>query len=164
MASPVATLGQAECAGLSVSRRSVIGHHSIRIATSQTARPSEDRMPPIGIGPHLHHRFQVVMAVSTPVFATAALTRRRSCRVRPGDPPARSSSCCAIPAYATKVLPVSAGVWRDSGLWDQIVAVLVLAVRELEQRDAAPTVVIVNSQSVKPRKREGHVITTRARR
>jgi transposase len=39
--------------------------------------------------------------------------------------------------------------WRDSGLWDQIVSVLVMAVREAEGRDAAPTVVIVDSQSVK---------------
>jgi transposase len=39
--------------------------------------------------------------------------------------------------------------WRDSGLWEQIVSVLVMAVREAEGRDAAPTVVIVDSQSVK---------------
>jgi transposase len=39
--------------------------------------------------------------------------------------------------------------WRDSGLWDQIVAVLVMAVREAEGREAAPSVVIVDSQSVK---------------
>jgi transposase len=39
--------------------------------------------------------------------------------------------------------------WRDSGLWDQIVAVLVMAVREAEGRMPAPSVVIVDSQSVK---------------
>jgi transposase len=39
--------------------------------------------------------------------------------------------------------------WRDSGLWEQIVSVLVMAVREAEGRGAAPTVVIVDSQSVK---------------
>jgi transposase len=39
--------------------------------------------------------------------------------------------------------------WRDSGLWEQIVSVLVMAVREAEGRAAAPTVVIVDSQSVK---------------
>jgi transposase len=39
--------------------------------------------------------------------------------------------------------------WRDSGLWDQIVAVLVMAVREAEGREAAPSVVIADSQSVK---------------
>ena len=39
--------------------------------------------------------------------------------------------------------------WRDSGLWEQIVSVLVMAVREAEGRDAAPTVIIVDSQSVK---------------
>jgi len=39
--------------------------------------------------------------------------------------------------------------WRDSGLWDQIVAVLVMAVREAEGRQAAPSVIIVDSQSVK---------------
>jgi len=39
--------------------------------------------------------------------------------------------------------------WRDSGLWEQIVSVLVMAVREAEGRKAAPTVVIVDSQSVK---------------
>jgi len=39
--------------------------------------------------------------------------------------------------------------WRDSGLWEQIVSVLIMAVREAEGKDAAPTVVIVDSQSVK---------------
>lgn len=39
--------------------------------------------------------------------------------------------------------------WRDSGLWEQIASVLVMAVREAEGKDAAPTVVIVDSQSVK---------------
>jgi transposase len=39
--------------------------------------------------------------------------------------------------------------WRDSGLWDQIVAILVMAVREAEGKEAAPSVVIVDSQSVK---------------
>jgi transposase len=39
--------------------------------------------------------------------------------------------------------------WRDSGLWEQIVSVLVMAVREAEGKKAAPTVVIVDSQSVK---------------
>jgi transposase len=39
--------------------------------------------------------------------------------------------------------------WRNSGLWEQIVSVLVMAVREAEGRNAAPTVVIVDSQSVK---------------
>jgi transposase len=39
--------------------------------------------------------------------------------------------------------------WRDSGLWDQIVSVLVMAVREAEGKNAAPTVVIVDSQTVK---------------
>lgn len=39
--------------------------------------------------------------------------------------------------------------WRDSGLWEQIVSVLVMAVRETEGKKAAPTVVIVDSQSVK---------------
>lgn len=39
--------------------------------------------------------------------------------------------------------------WRDSGLWTQIVAVLVMAAREAENREAAPTAVVVDSQSVK---------------
>jgi transposase len=39
--------------------------------------------------------------------------------------------------------------WRDSGLWSQIVNVLVMAAREAEGRDAAPTAVVVDSQSVK---------------
>jgi transposase len=39
--------------------------------------------------------------------------------------------------------------WRDSGLWEQIVSVLVMAAREAEGKNAAPTVVIVDSQSVK---------------
>jgi hypothetical protein len=36
--------------------------------------------------------------------------------------------------------------WRDSGLWEQIVC---MAVREAEGKRAAPTVAIVDSQSVK---------------
>ena len=39
--------------------------------------------------------------------------------------------------------------WRDSGLWEQIVSVLVMAIREAEGKRAVPTVVIVDSQSVK---------------
>ena len=39
--------------------------------------------------------------------------------------------------------------WRDSGLWDQVVAVFVMAIREAEGKSAAPTVAIVDSQSVK---------------
>ena len=39
--------------------------------------------------------------------------------------------------------------WRDSGLWAQIVAVLVMGAREAEGREAAPTAVVVDSQSVK---------------
>ena len=39
--------------------------------------------------------------------------------------------------------------WRDSGLWTQIVAVLVREARETEGREAAPTAVVVDSQSVK---------------
>ena len=39
--------------------------------------------------------------------------------------------------------------WRDSGLWTQIVVVLVMDAREAEGREAAPTAVVVDSQSVK---------------
>jgi transposase len=39
--------------------------------------------------------------------------------------------------------------WRDSGLWAQIVAVFVMDAREAEGREAAPTAVVVDSQSVK---------------
>jgi transposase len=39
--------------------------------------------------------------------------------------------------------------WRDSGLWAQIVCVLVMAAREAEGREAAPTAIVVDSQSVK---------------
>src|SRR5271170_6769544 len=39
--------------------------------------------------------------------------------------------------------------WRDSGLWPQIIGVLVLAAREAEGRAPAPTAVVVDSQSVK---------------
>jgi transposase len=38
---------------------------------------------------------------------------------------------------------------RDSGLWSQIVAILVMSAREMEGRDAAPTAIVVDSQSVK---------------
>ena len=39
--------------------------------------------------------------------------------------------------------------WRDSGLWEQIVCVLVFAAREAAGKKAVPTVAIVDSQSVK---------------
>ncbi|MDE8346476.1 MAG: IS5 family transposase [Acidocella sp.] len=39
--------------------------------------------------------------------------------------------------------------WRDSGLWAQIVSVLVMAAREAEGREATPSAVVVDSQSVK---------------
>ncbi len=39
--------------------------------------------------------------------------------------------------------------WRDSGLWAQIVCILVMSAREAEGREAAPTAVVVDSQSVK---------------
>ena len=39
--------------------------------------------------------------------------------------------------------------WRDSGLWAQIISVLVMDAREAEGRHAAPTAVVVDSQSVK---------------
>ena len=39
--------------------------------------------------------------------------------------------------------------WRDSGLWAQIVCLLVMDAREAEGREAAPTAVVVDSQSVK---------------
>lgn len=39
--------------------------------------------------------------------------------------------------------------WRDSGLWAQIVCLLVMDAREAEGREASPSAVIVDSQSVK---------------
>jgi len=39
--------------------------------------------------------------------------------------------------------------WRDSGLWAQIISVLVMAAREVEGREPAPTAVVVDSQSAK---------------
>ncbi len=39
--------------------------------------------------------------------------------------------------------------WLDNGLWMQIISVLVMAAREDEGRQAAPTAVVVDSQSVK---------------
>jgi transposase len=39
--------------------------------------------------------------------------------------------------------------WRDSGLWAQIGAVFTMDAREAEGREAAPTAVIIDSQSVK---------------
>ena len=39
--------------------------------------------------------------------------------------------------------------WRDSGLWPQIIGVLVMAAREAEGRKPSPTAVVVDSQSVK---------------
>ena len=63
---------------------------------------------------------------------------------------------CACPwRYLPKGFPPFTTVqsrfyaWRDSGLWTQIVAVLVMQAREAEGREAAPTAVVVDSQSVK---------------
>jgi transposase len=53
-------------------------------------------------------------------------------------------------------------VWRDSGLWDQIV--LIMAAREVEGKNAAPTVVIVDSQSIKTTEAGGPGATTRQTR
>lgn len=39
--------------------------------------------------------------------------------------------------------------WRDSGLWAQIVCLLVMDARDAEGREAAPTAIVVDSQSVK---------------
>jgi transposase len=39
--------------------------------------------------------------------------------------------------------------WRDSGLWAQIIGVLVATAREAEGREPSPTAVVVDSQSVK---------------
>jgi len=39
--------------------------------------------------------------------------------------------------------------WRDSGVWTQIVGVLVMEAREAEGRERAPTAIVVDSQSVK---------------
>lgn len=39
--------------------------------------------------------------------------------------------------------------WRDSGIWTQIVAVLVMTAREDQGREAAPAAVVLDSQSVK---------------
>ena len=39
--------------------------------------------------------------------------------------------------------------WRDSGLWTQIVATLVMGAREAEGREVAPTAVVFDSRSAK---------------
>lgn len=39
--------------------------------------------------------------------------------------------------------------WRDSGLWAQIVAIFVMGAREAQGSEAAPTAVVIDSQSVK---------------
>lgn len=39
--------------------------------------------------------------------------------------------------------------WRDSGVWTQIVGVLVMEAREAEGREPAPTAIVVDSQSAK---------------
>ena len=52
--------------------------------------------------------------------------------------------------------------WRDSGLWPQIISVFVMAAREAEGREPAPTAVVVDSQS-QERKPAGRVASTRAR-
>ncbi|MCW2315890.1 transposase [Rhodoblastus acidophilus] len=45
--------------------------------------------------------------------------------------------------------------WRKSGLWAQIVCILVMKAREAEGREAAPTAIIVDSQSVKTTEADG---------
>ena len=45
--------------------------------------------------------------------------------------------------------------WLDNGLWMQIISVLVMAAREDEGRQAAPTAVVVDSQSVKTTEADG---------
>ena len=54
--------------------------------------------------------------------------------------------------------------WRDSALWAQFVAVFVIEAREAEGREAAPTAVVVDSQSVKTTEPAVHAISTQARR
>jgi len=39
--------------------------------------------------------------------------------------------------------------WRDSGLWEQILAVLVMALRGAHDKSASPSAVVADSQSVK---------------
>jgi len=39
--------------------------------------------------------------------------------------------------------------WRDSGLWAEVISVLVMEAREAEGREAAPTAVVIDSQSIK---------------
>lgn len=45
--------------------------------------------------------------------------------------------------------------WRDSGLWEQILAVFIMAIREAEGKCPEPTVTIVDSQSVKRKEAGG---------
>jgi transposase len=45
--------------------------------------------------------------------------------------------------------------WRDSGLWAQIVAIFVMSAREAQGREAAPTAVVIDSQSVKTTEASG---------
>src|SRR5208283_4341484 len=52
--------------------------------------------------------------------------------------------------------------WRNSGLWTQIIGVLVMAAREDEGRQAAPTAVVVDSS--RRRKRAGLAASTQARK
>ena len=53
--------------------------------------------------------------------------------------------------------------WRDSGLWEQIVSVLVMAIREAEGRDAALSSSLTASRS-KPRNPAARAAMTPARR
>jgi transposase len=96
-------------------------------------------------------------------FALVAplLPARKACGRKPTDPRAILNALFYLIRagcpwrYLPKDFPPFTTVqnrfyaWRDSGLWEQIVSVLVMAVREAEGKNAAPTVVIVDSQSVK---------------
>ena len=54
--------------------------------------------------------------------------------------------------------------WRDSGLWAQIISVLVMDAREAEGRQAAPTAVVVDSSRSRRRKLAAPAVSMRARR
>lgn len=55
-------------------------------------------------------------------------------------------------------------VWRDDGTWERAGRVLREQGRRSNGRNAAPTVAILDSQSVKTTGKGGRVVTTRARR
>jgi len=50
--------------------------------------------------------------------------------------------------------------WQKSGIWDTVLVALQMQVRVAQDRDALPTVAVIDSQSAKTTEKGGHVVMT----